>query len=54
MVAVPAGQRSLGDQCQGWAKNSPRDCIVGDCIFCGVEFHVLIVHARNDKHAKSC
>jgi hypothetical protein len=26
------------------AKNSPRDCIVGDCIFCDVEFHVLIVH----------
>ena len=36
------------------AKNSPRDCIVGDCIFCGVEFHVLIVHVRNDEHAKSC
>lgn len=36
------------------AKNSPRDCIVGDCIFCGVEFYVLIVHLRNDEHAKSC
>jgi hypothetical protein len=36
------------------ARNSPRDCIVGDCIFSGLEFHVLIVHVRDDEHAKSC
>ena len=36
------------------AKNSLRDCIAGDCMFCGVEFNVLVVHVRNDEQAKSC
>ena len=36
------------------AKNSPRDCIVGDCIFCGVESTCSIVRVRNDEQAKSC
>jgi len=27
---------------------------MGDCMFCGVEFNVLVVHVRNDEQAKSC